>query len=92
MVTTASACSIGSNMIVNALEAFLDPILVKLDLPTLETSPQKVTLLQTLLVVAGYWHQMRPGGAHIPGYIKFILSPFSALELLLSKMMLSKKL
>lgn len=87
-----SACSIGSNMIVEAAQEILDPLLEKLELPTLKSTPQGAALLHTALLSLGFLQQFKPGGGGLPGFLKLILAPAIAFEFFLSQLVMKKSM
>lgn len=87
-----SACSMGSSMIVNAVEELVDPILVQLGLPTLEGTPHGVAVLQTALIAIGYRSQIFNVGSSLPTILKIVLAPLIAFEAFLSGLVFKKGL
>lgn len=78
-----SACSVGSQMVVQSIEAVVDPWLVHFNLPPLKDTPGRVTAMQTSLLALGYTFQIKHSG--IPLWLKLVLSPVLAFEFFLTK-------
>lgn len=84
---TFSACTLGSEMVVEALENICDPLLAKMDLPTLQSNPGVVTVLQTSLVAIGFSRLFTNG--HPSTFTKILLFPLFSFETFVEGVFLS---
>jgi hypothetical protein len=84
LARVASACALGSQMLFDAMEEVLDPLLEHLELPTLKANPAAAAALQGSVVVVGVFAQMR-GHYGMPWLVKLALSPVLLAEAILNR-------
>jgi hypothetical protein len=84
------ACTVGSDMLVNAIEDLFDPLLEKMHAPTIRSQPYYATMLQTSLIVIGARSQLL-GRNRLPLVLKVLLSPVLAFEYFLDNLVLTKR-
>jgi hypothetical protein len=76
---TFSACSMGSEMMIAAMEELFDPYLKQYDLPTIKGNSEAVACLQASLVTLGFYTYLR-SPSHPHGILYTLLYPMFAVE------------
>ena len=88
-----SACSLGSDIVLNSIQSLIDPILIKLKIPTMKATPAATAAAHTALIVLGVRSQIFRGHAHdIPVILRLPLAPLLAVEFFLKKMVMTNTL
>lgn len=89
-----SQCALGSHLLVETAEAWLDPVLERLNLPAIKNTPVLAVLAHSIIFGIGIWQTVLVAvfGAEpktMPSILKVLLSPLRAFEFILSKFVIS---
>lgn len=88
-----SACSLGTDILINGLQSLLDPILKKMKLGTIKESPKVTAAVHAILVFLGVKLQMFTADkVEIHPLLRVILLPVLILEGFLKKMVMTNGL
>ena len=90
MAAMFSGCVLGAQMVMQALETVIDPLLEGAQLPTLAKNPELLTTMQMSLVGVGFMSQLK-NGRHLPELVKILLAPLYALDYAVTAAFVLKK-
>jgi len=90
MMASVSQCALGSHLLVEAMESWLDPVLSQLHLPTIHSTSILDLAAHSILFAWGMWQTVLValfGGQprSLPSVLKVLLTPLRAFEFILSK-------
>jgi uridylate kinase len=83
-----SACALGSKMVAEATEEVLDPLLIRLSLPTLKGNPSVSAALQSGALAYGVISQLKPGGGRMPAVVRLLMSPVLFIEAMINMLLI----
>ena len=88
-----SACSLGTDILINGLQSLLDPIFKKMKIGTIKNSPKTTAAVHFILIFLGVKLQIFGANKYeIHPIIKVILAPVLMLEAFLKRMVLTNGL
>jgi hypothetical protein len=91
-MNTITACILGSHLLVDGLEGWLDPLLQQFELPSLQGTPQGSTIAHTALLAVGLRSQIFGSGHTLPFLLRVVLAPVLGFEYFLSKLVVKKRM